>query len=98
MSFCNDWSLVSSHGIVLFYIACRPGCTVDDIAEALFLTPRTVWNLAGDLRRAGMLQIQREGHRHRYNVNLDASFVVRAVGEFPFDMLLGKLADGYVEA
>lgn len=38
------------------------------------LTQRTVWGLIGDLRRADMLKIRREGRRHHYTVNLEARF------------------------
>ena len=70
----NHWYLVSSHGSVLFYIAVNPGCTIREIADDMALTQRTVWGLIGDLRRASMLQVDREGRRHHYTVNLDAPF------------------------
>jgi hypothetical protein len=93
MSLRSDWYLFSSHGTVLFYIASRPGCTIRDIADALCVTPRTVWRLVGNLRRAGMLQLELKGHRHHYSVNLKASFEIPTVGEFPLEMLLGALAE-----
>lgn len=70
----NDWYLVSSHGAVLFCIAAQEGCTVNDLADRLFLTRRTVWGVIGDLRRAGMLEIRKNGRVHHYSVNLDAPF------------------------
>ncbi len=70
----NHWYLVSSHGAVLFYVAVNPGCTIREIAEEMSLTQRTVWGLIGDLRRAEMLKVRREGRRHHYTVNLDAPF------------------------
>lgn len=70
----NNWYLVSSHGSVLFYVAVNPGCTIREIADDMSLTQRTVWGLIGDLRRAGMLEVRREGRRHHYTVNLDATF------------------------
>ena len=89
----KEWYLVSSHGNVLFYIAARPGCTIVDMAESLCLTPRTIWSLVGDLRRAGMLHVLREGHRHRYAVNLDAGFQLPTLGELPLGTLVGNLAE-----
>jgi DNA-binding MarR family transcriptional regulator len=68
----RPWRLLSSHGLVLFYISVRPGCSSEDIATALSLTPRSVWGTLGNLRRAGMIEVQREGRRHRYRVNYDA--------------------------
>lgn len=93
MSLRGDWYLFSGHGAVLSYIACRPGCTIREMADALSVTPRTVWSLVGRLRRAGMLKVELEGHRHHYSVNLKTSFEVPAVGEFPLEMLLGALAE-----
>jgi DNA-binding transcriptional ArsR family regulator len=54
---------------VLFYIARHPDCTINDIADALVLTPRTVWGLIGDLKRAGLVDSRREGRRHYYTIN-----------------------------
>jgi hypothetical protein len=45
-----------------------------------------------DLRRAGMLRTRREGRRHFYTVNLDASFEMPVLGEFPLRDLVGHLA------
>jgi predicted transcriptional regulator len=73
-SITNHWYLVSSHGAVLFYVAVHPDCTIRQIADDMSLTQRTVWGLIGDLRRADMLMIRREGRRHHYTVNLDATF------------------------
>ncbi len=70
----NHWYVVSSHGAVLFYIAVNPDCTIRGIADDMSLTQRTVWGLIGDLRRADMLDIRREGRRHHYTVNLEAAF------------------------
>lgn len=73
-SIANHWYVVSSHGAVLFYIAVNPDCTIREIADDMSLTQRTVWGLIGDLRRADMLNIRREGRRHHYTVNLKAAF------------------------
>ncbi len=73
-SIANHWYVVSSHGAVLFYIAVNPDCTIRDIADEMSLTQRTVWGLIGDLRRADMLSVRREGRRHHYTVNLKAAF------------------------
>ncbi len=71
----EGWCVFSSRGIVLSYIAANPGCTITEVAEAIALTPRTVRGLIGDLCRAGMLHVSREGRRHHYAVNLDAPFL-----------------------
>lgn len=68
----RPWYLLSSHGIILFFIALHPGCTILEISESLFLTKRTVWGVVGELRGAEMVSIRREGRRHHYRINLDA--------------------------
>ncbi len=92
MSVENHWYLVSSHGAVLFFIAVRPGATIKDIAEAMSLTRRTVWGVIGDLRRAGMVNVRREGRRHHYTVNLDAPFRHPVLNGILLRDVLGALA------
>jgi len=93
MSIENHWYLVSSHGAILFYVAVNPECTIKEIAEAMSLTRRTVWGVIGDLRRAGMLDIRKEGRRHHYTVNLDASFKHPVLNGFSLRLILGQLVD-----
>jgi DNA-binding IclR family transcriptional regulator len=93
MTIENHWYLVSSHGAILFYIAVRPECTIKEIAEAMSLTRRTVWGVIGDLRRAGMLHIRKEGRRHHYTVNLDAPFKHPVLNGFSLRLVLGQLVD-----
>jgi len=93
MTMENHWYLVSSHGAILFYIAVRPECTIKEIAEAMSLTRRTVWGVIGDLRRAGMLHIRKEGRRHHYTVNLDAPFKHPVLNGFSLRLVLGQLME-----
>jgi ketosteroid isomerase-like protein len=66
--------LLCSHGGALFYIASHPGCTINDLADALFVTRRTVWGLVGELKRAGLINIRKEGRRHHYSIKEGAPF------------------------
>lgn len=91
----NHWYLVSSHGSVLFYVAIHPGCTIREMADELVLTERTIWGLVGDLRRAGMLSVRREGHRHHYTVNLDADFRHPVMRSVSLRVILGELVARY---
>ncbi len=68
----RPWRLLSSHGLVLFYIGVRQDCTVAEISDGLSLTPRTVHGTVGDLRRAGMVNVRKVGRRHHYSVNYGA--------------------------
>jgi DNA-binding transcriptional ArsR family regulator len=88
----RSFYLVSSHGAILFYVAAKPNCTTNEIAEAMALTHRTVWGLLGDLRRARMLDVRREGRRHRYTVNLDAPFAHPCLNGYTLRAILGHIS------
>jgi hypothetical protein len=94
-SISNHWYLVSSHGAVLFYIAVNADCTIREIADDMSLTQRTVWGLIGDLRRANMLTVRREGRRHHYTVNLDAYFKHPTLDGIPLRAVLADLVKRY---
>jgi ketosteroid isomerase-like protein len=66
--------LLCSHGAALFYIASHRDCTVGDLADALVVTPRTVWGLVSELRRAGLINVRKEGRRHHYSIKEEAPF------------------------
>ncbi len=68
----RPWRLLTSHGLILFYIGVRPGCAIVEISDGLSLTQRTVYSILGDLRRAGIIDVLKEGRRHHYSVNYDA--------------------------
>ena len=89
----NGWYIWSSHGVVLFYIALHPDCTIPQIADGLCLTQRTIWGVVGDLRRAGMLIEKRVGRRHHYQVNLDATFRHPTIKGIPLRALLGGISE-----
>ena len=91
MTIENHWYLVSSHGSILFYIAVNPSCTIKEIAEAMSLTRRTVWGVIGDLRRAEMLNVRKEGRRHHYSVDLDGPFRHPVLNGFSLRVILGDL-------
>ena len=80
----QDWYHVSSHGAA-------PDCTTKEIAEALCVTDRTVWGIIGDLRRAGMLRVRKEGRRHHYTVNPDAPLRHPTLKRFTLRAVLGDI-------
>ena len=89
----DGWHHVSSHGTVLFCIAANQACTINDLSETLFLTRRTVWGIVGDLRRAGMLRVRKNGRRHHYSVNLDAPFRHPVLKGITLRHVLGKIVE-----
>ncbi len=66
--------LLCSHGAALFYIASHRDCTVSDLTDALVVTPRTVWGLVSELRRAGLINTRKEGRRHHFSIKEGAPF------------------------
>lgn len=91
MTIENHWYLVSSHGSILFYVAANPDCTIKEIADAMSLTRRTVWGVIGDLRRADMLVIRKEGRRHHYSVNLEGPFKHPVLRGLKLRTVLGEI-------
>ncbi len=87
----QDWYHVSSHGAVIYCIAAAPGCTTKEIAAVLCLTHRTVWGIIGDLRRAGMLRVRKEGRRHHYTVNPNAHLRHPTLKRFTLRAVLGGI-------
>jgi DNA-binding IclR family transcriptional regulator len=86
------WYHVSSHGAILFYIATHPGCSVNEISRDMCVTTRTVWGLIGDLKRAGMLRVERRGRRHHYHVDLDGPLLVHpSLGGLRLRAILGRI-------
>ena len=88
----DNWYCVSAHGNVLVYVSLHADCTIRELTEALFLTPRTVWGLVGDLRRAGMLHIRRDGRENHYTVNLDAYMAYPGLKTLRLREVLGELS------
>ena len=70
----TSWTLMASHGVVLFYIAANPTATMREMSEALDLTERRIARIVKDLSDADMVRIVRCGRRNSYEVNEDASF------------------------
>ncbi len=87
----QDWYHVSRHGAVLYCIAAAPDCTTKEIAKALFVTTRTVWSIIGDLRRADMLRVRKEGRIHHYTVNPNAPLRHPTLRRFTLRAILGDI-------
>ncbi|HXG41986.1 MAG TPA: helix-turn-helix domain-containing protein [Dehalococcoidia bacterium] len=63
------WRLFSNHGLVLAYILRHPDATLRQMAFAIGLTERAVYQIVADLEQAGMLVKQRQGRRNVYMVD-----------------------------
>jgi len=63
------WSLVTSHGQVLAYLAIQPDARLRDVAEHVGITERTAVQIVSDLEQGGYLTKTRVGRRNRYQVD-----------------------------
>jgi hypothetical protein len=87
----SEWHHCSSYGTVLIHIAAHPHSTTSEIAEALYLTKRSIWGTIGVLRQAGQLHVVRVGRKNHYYVNLDAPFFHPTVSGIKLGDLLAGL-------
>jgi hypothetical protein len=73
------------------HIAAYPNSTIDEIAEALCLTKRSVWGTVGALRSRGQLNVARKNRHCLYTVNPDAPFLHPTVTGIKIGDLIGGL-------
>ena len=88
-----DWSLLSSHGKVVLYLALCPESTIQQIARGLDRTERAVARTVASLRRSGILRARTANRRKLFSVNLDASMFHPTLSGFTLRQLFGKLQD-----
>jgi hypothetical protein len=84
----KPWSLFSSHGVVLLSIARYGDLSVPQLMEKTRLSRSTVLNALGDLRRARMIAVTRQGRRNTYNFQRDATFRHAIAKDVPIGDLL----------
>jgi predicted transcriptional regulator len=69
-----SWTLMTSHGLVLLYVATRPDAIIREIAASLELTERRVNDILRDLTKEGLIGVHRVGRRNYYTLAEDAKF------------------------
>ena len=84
-----SWTLVTSHGLTLLYVAEHPDATIREIAAALALTERRVADLIRDLAAEGFIVVRRKGRRNLYTLNWDARFRHPVIADIPFRAFVG---------
>ncbi|MPZ48471.1 MAG: MarR family transcriptional regulator [Dehalococcoidia bacterium] len=57
------WTLVTSHGLALLYVAIHPNATIKEIAATLGLTKRRVADIIRDMTSADLVLVTRHGRR-----------------------------------
>ena len=88
----RDWTVFSSHGLVLFYLAAHPDATQRAIAGALGITERQVGRVVRDLAAAGMVRARRRGRSNTYAVDPGARLRHPTLAHAPLGPLIAALA------
>ena len=65
----GQWTLVTSHGLILSYLAHHPSHTAREIANSVGVTERTTHKIIADLEEAGYIQRKKLGRRNLYRVD-----------------------------
>jgi predicted ArsR family transcriptional regulator len=68
----RSWTLLSHHAHALIALEKNPDYTIDELAQILGITSRTVVNLLGDLVEEGYLSKTKDGRNNHYEINKDA--------------------------
>ena len=88
------WTIFSSHGMVLFYVAAHPDVTLRETAVALGITERRVVSIIKDLTNAGMVHIERRGRRNHYALNPEARLRHPTLSHVPLARIAAALKPG----
>jgi hypothetical protein len=90
----RDWTLMASHGVVLFFIAANPDATMREMADSLGITERRIARIVKDLADASMISIERTGRRNAYSVNQDARFRHPTLSHIPLGQFVQAINKG----
>jgi predicted transcriptional regulator len=82
-----EWSLITSHGLVLAAISRNPQKTTREIADDVGITERRAHKLITDLDVAGYIKKIKMGKRNVYKIDSDAKLVDRLADASIGDML-----------
>jgi DNA-binding MarR family transcriptional regulator len=96
----RSWSLLSSYGLVLLYIARNPDSTLRELATAMNLTERHISRIVHELEAANMIESRIRGRRKLYHLMKETElkhptmshlnigeFVDRLVNELPEEQI-----------
>lgn len=68
----KNWTFLSHHSHILIALDKDPDTRIEDLANILGLTPRSVVNVLTDLVDGGYLTKAKAGRRNHYRINRDA--------------------------
>jgi hypothetical protein len=89
----QNWTLMASHGTVLFFLAAHPEATIRQVANALSLTERRVSQIVNDLAEADMLWKEKIGRRNSYEINQEARFPEPTMAGLPLGSFVKVLME-----
>ena len=69
-----SWTLVTSHGLVLLYLAANPDSTMRNVSRVLGITERRVVDVIKDLEKSNLLIVDQSRRGNHYSLNHDACF------------------------
>ena len=87
-----EYTLMSSRGAVLFYVASNPSARIREIADELGLTERRVSHILFELRRDGFIDCRRKGRRNQYVVAAESCFDHPPISDIPLGVVLAAIA------
>ena len=92
------WSLLSTHGVVLCFVATHADARVRHIAAETGLTERRVLQILCELRSAGYLLSERIGRRNHYIVPSETRFRHPVIGDVAFQAFLEAIDRSRVDS
>jgi DNA-binding MarR family transcriptional regulator len=90
----RDWTILTSHGMVLIYLAGNSGSTVRELSDSLDITERQIARIIRDLLESGVMTVQRDGQRNSYTI--DRTAPLRRPGFA--HLTLGEVMDAIITA
>ncbi len=94
----HEWTLLTSHGMVLFHVAANPNVTQRELSDVLGITERQISRIIQDLAAANLLQIQHHGRRNIYIVNPNAHFRHPTLAHIPLHHIIKALVPELVSS
>lgn len=67
----SQWTLFSNHGHVLVVLSRDPDARLRDVAHVVGITERAVQKIVRDLQDGGMISVEKQGRRNRYQLHGD---------------------------
>ncbi|HEY8446360.1 MAG TPA: hypothetical protein VIL01_04565 [Thermomicrobiales bacterium] len=89
----REWTIFSTHGLVLCYLAIHPTATLRDASAALRITERQLSRIITDLVDEGMLRVSKNGRRNYYTVNFSARTRHPLLAHVPLGRFIAAVTD-----